>query len=160
MNDESPPKERTMSGWFRPWVTELGLREQGTLVTGTRGCDLAPKLPLDSIERQLTAYLRWLVGTPYDEREVDSTIGCFMRSVPPDRSWKASELEHYPLHWYAHVMHAFEVVGYRHPDLHHREWCLIIYRRLVHALHLTPETQSEMAGRLDEDRIATGEIVS
>jgi hypothetical protein len=147
-------------GWLRPWVTSLGLREQGTLVTGTRGCDLAPKMPLDSIERQLTAYLRWLVGTPYDEREVDSTVGCFMRSAPPDRVWKPSELEHYPLHWYVHLMHAFEVVGYRHPDLHHRHWCLVIYNRLVHAMHLTPETESEMATRLDEDRIASGEIVS
>lgn len=146
--------------WLRPWVTELGLREQGTLVTGTRGCDLAPKMPLDSIERQLTAYMRWLVGTPYDEREVDSTIGCFMRSEPPSRAWRPSELEHYPLHWYAHLMHAFEVVGYRHPEKAHRDACFEIYLLLVHALHLEPESANQMAARLSEDRIATGEIVS
>ncbi len=149
-----------MTGWLRPWVTELGLREQGTLVTGTRGCDLAPKMPLDSIERQLTAYLRWLVGTPYDEREVDSTIGCFMRSEPPSRTWKPSELEHYPLHWYVHLMHAFEVVGYRHPDYRHRMACFTIYDTMVHALHLRPESEAMMTLRLSEDRIATGEIVS
>lgn len=148
------------TSWLRPWVVRLGLREQGTLVTGTRGCDLAPKLPLDSIERQLTAYLRWLVGTPYDEREVNSTVGCFMRSEPPNRQWRPSELEHYPLHWYVHLMHAFEVVGYRHPLDFHRDTCFEIYLMLVHALHLGPESESQMTARLSEDRIATGEIVS
>lgn len=150
----------TSNSWLRPWVTELGLREQGTLITGARGCDIAPKLLLDSIERQLTAYLRWLIGTPYDVREVDSTIGCFMRSMPPSRPWKASELEHYPLHWYAHLMHAFEIVAYRHPDSGHSDNGYEIYTILVHALHLNPESLNQMTSRLSEDRIASGDIVS
>lgn len=149
-----------MTSWLRPWVMELNLREQGTLVTGVRGCDLAPKLPLDSIERQLTSYLRWLVGVPFDEREVDSTPGCFMRAMPPSREWKPSELEHYPLHWYVHLMHAYEIVAYRHPEYAHSLYCRDIYFKLVHGLHLNPELMEQMTARLSEDRIQTGEIVS
>jgi hypothetical protein len=36
---------------LQDWVTELPLREQGTLLTSVRGCDLTPKYPLDSQER-------------------------------------------------------------------------------------------------------------
>jgi hypothetical protein len=59
-----------MQSVLQDWVMHLPLREQGALVVGTRGCDEAPKLPLDSIERQLTAFLRYLVLVPADIREV------------------------------------------------------------------------------------------
>ena len=119
-----------MTSILRPWVRKLGLREQGTLMTAYRGGDDVPKLPLDSAPRQLTAYLRWVIGVPFDKREVDSEPGCFMQSLPPmmwrnqltgpgysSAAWKASELGHLPLHFYAHLMHAYEVVAYRHPIL-------------------------------------------
>jgi hypothetical protein len=34
-----------MSSVLQDWVQELPLRAQGTLLTGIRGCDVAPKLP-------------------------------------------------------------------------------------------------------------------
>lgn len=82
---------------MQEWTHELPLREQGTLVVATRGCDLAPKLPLDSTERQLTGFLRFLTMNPADPREV-GTIGGFFQPTPP-LDWKQSELGHYPLHW-------------------------------------------------------------
>jgi hypothetical protein len=38
---------------LQDWVCNLPLRMQGTLLTAIRGCDLTPKLPLDSTERNL-----------------------------------------------------------------------------------------------------------
>ena len=37
--------------------------------------------------------------------------GAFFMSTPPN-NFKASEFGHLPEHWYAHAMHALEVIGY------------------------------------------------
>jgi hypothetical protein len=143
---------------LQDWVMELPLREQGTLLTGIRGCDVVPKEPLDSIERQLVGFLRFLVCNPADPREVDIAGAFFQSGIT--RAWRASELGHYPLHWYAHLMHCFEVVGYRHPQSALAQEALQIYFRLVFSLHLHAESKDEMITRLSVDRIAINEVVS
>lgn len=158
-----------MKSVLQDWVMELPLRAQGTLLTGIRGCDVAPKDPEliserhgcstgEGAERAIVAFLRFCVMNPHDPREVDIP-GAFFRSRPPS-GWKPSQFGHYPQHWYAHIMHCFEVCGYLHPDQHLRAICNEIYRRFVHNLHLAPETTSEMVDRLTEDRIAAGTVVS
>ena len=147
-----------MPSVLQEWVMELPLREQGTLLTGTRGCDLTPKMPLDSTERQLVAFLRWTFMVPADPRETDSEPGSFHQSKAPD-NWKASELGHYPLHWVAHLMHCFEVVAWRHPNAGVRLDAYIIYEKIVESLHLVPENRNDMIDRLSEDRIAKGTVV-
>lgn len=150
-----------MPSVLQDWVIELPLREQGTLLTGIRGCDLTPKYPLDAPERRLVAFLRYCVMVPVDIREVDAEPGCFFASQPHEiSSWKASEVGHYPLHWVVHLMHCYEIVGYRHPLKGYRDVCLEVYLKLVKSLHLNPETFVQMVDRLSEDRIAKGEIVS
>jgi hypothetical protein len=152
---------------IREWVMGLPRREQGLLMTAIRGCDLAPKNKDNEEnnkgqppERALVAYLRWLVMVPADEREVDIP-GAFMRKqAPHPDSWKPSMFEHYPMHWYTHLMHAFEVVGYRHPDIRVKGNAQAIYKRMVEALHLHPETAQEMAERLSRDRFAAKTVVS
>lgn len=147
---------------LQDWVTYLPLRHQGTLLTGIRGCDLAAKNPttLDSAERRLTAFLRYCVMNPADSREVGITGSFFLSEPPPEDEWKPSELGHYPLHWFSHLMHCYEVVGYRHPDPDLRREALRIYERLVESLHLNPETSEQMQVRLTEDRMANGTVVS
>jgi hypothetical protein len=163
-------EETQMTSVLQDWVMKLPLREQGTLLTGVRGCDLAPKTPLtivekfgcstgeSSPERGLVAFLRWCIMNPADPREVDIP-GAFFQSRPPCQ-WKPSELGHYPEHWYAHLMHCFEVIGYRHPDGVVAHDALHIYWRMVRNLHLNLETREQMIKRLSEDRIASGEVVS
>lgn len=160
-----------MKSVLQDWVMELPLREQGTLLTGIRGCDLAPKDPAsieerygcstgdDTPERHLAAFLRFCVLNPADAREIDIAPGAFFRSSSP-KNWKASQFGHYPLHWYSHLMHCFEVVGYRHPHPGISLQARGIYERLVRNLHLWPESKEQMIARLGEDRIAAGNVVS
>ncbi len=156
---KAPPLENPRRSVLQDWVMELPLREQGTLLTCVRGCDLVPKLPLDSLPRRLVGSLRHAFMVPCDPREVDATPGCFFISeVPLD--WKASALGHYPQHWVSHVMHASEVIGWRHPDPVVAGAFLWVYRKIVSSLHLVPETFEDFKDRLSEDRIASGEIVS
>ncbi len=159
-----------MTSVLQDWVVKLPLRAQGTLLTGVRGCDLAPKNPStivegngcstgeDSPERRLVAFLRWCFMVPADNREVD-VPGAWFQSRPPC-DWKPSQLGHYPQHWYAHIMHCFEVVGYEHPNIRIGEEALTIYERLVNNMHLEPESREDMLERLTEDRIKNDNIVS
>lgn len=156
---------------MQDWVMRLPLRHQGVILTGIRGCDLAPKKPLctdrddqscstgeQTSERQLSAFLRYCTLNPADQREVDIP-GAWFQSNPP-KNWKPSELMHYPLHWYSHLMHCFEIVGYKHPDRRIAGIAFTIYHRLVNSLHLDIEGEIAMDNRLTEDRIASGEVVS
>lgn len=159
-----------MGSVLQEWVQELPLRAQGTLLTGIRGCDLAPKDPSSiqetwgcstgecTAERELSSFLRWCYLNPADPREVDIP-GAWFKSLPPE-NWKPSQLGHYPLHWYSHLMHCFEIVGYHHPVASVRANALDIYERMVRSLHLNVETKVEMHERLTEDRLAKGEVVS
>lgn len=158
-----------MASVLQDWVTELPLREQGTLLTGVRSCDLAPKIPegIDprygcstgecSPERHLSAFLRYCILNPADPREVDIK-GAWFQSHMVD--FKPSQFGHYPQHWYSHIMHCFEVIAYRHPIYDVREEAMYIYRKLVWNMHLHTETKAEMIERLSEDRIEKGTVVS
>jgi hypothetical protein len=148
---------------LQTWVMELPLREQGTLLTAVRGCDLAPKFGpdgevVDSTERRLTSWIRWAFMVPADEREV-GIPGAFFQSDPP-WPFKPSALGHFPLHWFSHAMHATEVIAYRHPDIKVAAIAWVLYSEMVKMLHLNPETKEEMIHRLSEDRIASGTVVS
>lgn len=158
-----------MTSVLQDWVMELPLRAQGTLLTGVRGGDSAPKMPstIDerygcstgecSPERQLHAFLRYCTLVPADEREVD-VPGAWFQSKPP-ADWKPSAFGHYPLHWYSHLMHCFQVVAYYRGDILAVQ-ARDIYERLAHGLHLNPESDEQLVERLTEDRIATGTVVS
>lgn len=143
---------------LQDWVMQLPLRAQGTLLTGVRGCDLAPKIDIQSTERQLVGFLRYCILNPADPREV-GIAGAFFQSAPPT-DWKASEFGHYPQHWYSHIMHCFEIVAYCAPNYIKSDHALTIYLKFVRNLHLAPESREEMFARLTEDRVANGTIVS
>lgn len=136
---------------------ELPLREQGVLLTGVRGCDLTPKFPLDSPERQLTGWMRYAILNPADSREV-GIKGAFFQTEFPKFRW--SEFGHYPLHWVIHAIHCLQVIGYRHPDTTISFPANCGYLEAVHSLHMRPEPMNLMISRLSEDRIAKGEVVS
>lgn len=146
---------------LQDWVMELPLREQGTLLTAVRDCDLAPKTDdaLSSPERQLVSFVCWCFLNPADPREVDVKPGCWFRSTPPS-NFRPSSVMHYPLHWYSHVVHALQVIRARHPVAKVRYQASDLYLEMVSALHLRPEPVKDAIERLGEDRIARGNVVS
>lgn len=163
-----------MTSVLQPWVMDLPLRAQGCLLTGIRGCDLATKPQEPTIERQLVQFLRYCVMVPADPREVDIPNSFFRSQPPPATSWKASQLMHFPLHWYAHLMHCFEVIGFLMPpvlvlgdavlpsghELQPSRQAMLIYEKMAEALHLNVESRGQMMVRFLEDRIAAGTVVS
>lgn len=49
-----------------------------------------------------------------------------------------------------HLMHAAEIVGYKHPDPKIRAWWDSLYLKLVRDMHLAPETEQELDYRLGD----------
>ena len=153
-----------MNSVLQDWVMKLPLREQGSLLTAVRGCDNEPKTWVNghvvySQARRLTSFIRWCFMVPADPREVDYEEGSFISSVPPD-PFNPSAFGHLPQHWYGHVMHALEVIGYRHPNGLVRIMTYDLYYKMVHNLHLLPESAGAMIDRLGEDRIKKGRVTS
>lgn len=61
-------------------------------------------------------------------------------------------LDAIPHHFQLHLLHAAEIVGYKHPDLRIRAWWWQTYKRLVHDMHLWPETEEQLDRRLGDNR--------
>jgi hypothetical protein len=149
---------------LQPWVMCLPLRFQGTLLTAVRGCDFEPKTwtrtgVAYSPGRRITAFIRWCFMQPADPREVSREEGAFFMDTPPE-NFKPSEFGHLPQHWYSHIMHALEIVGYYHPDPNTKDIGHKLYCEMVHSFHLNIETKDQQWKRLTEDRIAKGTVVS
>jgi hypothetical protein len=148
---------------FLPWVYTLPLRCQGLLATGMRGGDLTVKPHDHNVlvpERQLVAFMRYCCCVPVDYRELD-TPGAFFQRHPPDpKTWKASGLGHHPWHFISHLMHCFELIGYKHPHSGVRFEAMNIYCRFVASMHLNVELEQQMMDRLTDDRIAGNCVVS
>lgn len=140
------------------WVTELGLRHQGTLFTGVRGCDTAPK---HDVTKPLMRAIRFAIFVAFDPRELTEPKG-FMFYTPESFAETVREfsksMDHYPSHFIWHAIHAIEVIGYKHPDVATRQQFRHAYYTLVHKFHVNPEAEEEMDRRLTEDRVAQGTV--
>jgi hypothetical protein len=55
-----------------------------------------------------------------------------------------------PHHFQLHLMHAAEIVGFKHPDDVIRAWWRATYKRLAHDMHLWPESEADLDARLGD----------
>jgi hypothetical protein len=150
------------------WTHSLTCMQQTVLLTAVRGPDGVAKY------HPVKFLLRWyrrcvLLGaldhnvfaTPYDPRG-----GSF---TGPSYDWPSGEvhvwqtemdqvvqrylqsLDELPHHFQLHLMHAAEIVGYKHPDDEIREWWNWLYFELVKDMHLAPESEQELDYRLGDN---------
>lgn len=144
---------------LQEWVQSLGLRHQGVLVTAIRGCDGMAK---EDSTKPIAREMRGLILVPFDQRELSNARG-FMVHFPSEEAEKTFEhlrhsLDHYPVHYLFHLIHAIEIIGYYHPNPQARFEYLRRYRALVTKLHLKPESKRALDWRLNEDRIASNTV--
>jgi hypothetical protein len=149
------------------WAHDITFMQQTVLLTAVRGPDGIPKY-------HPTKYLlRWFRRCTL----VSSLDGCVLTtplqagggsfmgpSYHPDQGtdWPPAmdglvgdylrSLDELPHHFQLHFMHAAQIVGYKHPDPEIRAWWHKTYVRLVHDMHVWPETEAQMDDRLGDDR--------
>jgi hypothetical protein len=140
----------------KEWVSTLGLRHQGVLLTCIRGCDTVPKD--DPIKTLARAYrervLHCFCGDPakarsFIERLTDSELYKMMGMVTKSH-------DHYPHHYLMHLIHASEIIGYKDREDHQFSFWMQFYVRMCHKMHMTPETEKELDARLEMEEEAFG----
>lgn len=130
---------------LQDWTTKLGLRHQGVLVSAIRGCHGLPK---DDPSKALARCIRYALLHSFSDKP-----SSFIENVE-DMELKRRMLavlsshDQYPVHYIMHLLHAAEIVGYKHPDNNVRarwEW---FYCNLSKCFHLNPETEEQLDDRL------------
>jgi len=122
-----------MKSILQDWVMKLPLREQETMLTFVRGCDLTPKIPLDLLDRQIIGWIRMAILNPADSSEVGIEEAFIQYNFP---RFKPSEFGHYPFHWVMNLIHCLQVIGYRSPNKEHATDALNSYYAFVHSLEV------------------------
>lgn len=128
----------------RDWVAELSFCQQVVLFSASRGCDTAPK---DHTSKPLVASLRYAIfHSAFENFTIPSPGNTrFMEPIPPEKIPRTDEM---PVHWVGHMMHACEILGYKHPDLEQREIWHGLYLQFCHSLHVNPESEDALDERL------------
>jgi len=163
----------------QPWTHSLTFMQQTVLLTAVRGPDGLPKY--SGVKYLLRWYRRCILVSSLDggvilENPYTPVGGSFMgpsfdenrlsmdTNENPRRpaTWQdhmddivsqyLRELDGIPHHFQLHLMHSFEIVGYKHPSVEIRDWFNLAYQRLVHDLHLWPETEEQLDARLNDTR--------
>ncbi len=60
------------------------------------------------------------------------------------------ELGYCTMHYFTHLIHALEIIGYKHPDDSIRKVSIAYYNGLVDFAHLNPETEEQLNQRLED----------
>ena len=162
---------------IQDWVTELTFMQQTVLLTAVRGPDGTPKYgPVKMLQRwfRRCVLVSSLDGedltNPYDKRGGSFMGPSYEPPLKHIRSASADHVLHWedamseivdeylrtldalPHHYQLHLMHAVEIVGYKHPDKRIRSWWKSVYLRLVKDMHLNPETEAALDDRLSDSR--------
>ncbi|MEL6218302.1 MAG: hypothetical protein AAFR79_07525 [Pseudomonadota bacterium] len=147
------------------WTHSLTCMQQTVLLTAIRGPDGVAKY------HPCKYLIRWyrrcvLLGAldhnvfenPHDPRGGSFTGPSYQRML--DHDWREpmndvvdqylKSLDELPHHFQLHLMHAVEIVGYKHPDPKIREWWHWLYLVLVKDMHLSPETEEDLDFRLGD----------
>src|SRR5688572_14446649 len=112
---------------------EMPLNMQSTLILGLRGPDTHQWPSVKNITRWLRG-LTFVTGDPNNMQ--------FMGEVPSrinEKGPTARELEFCSQHFYSHLMHALEIVGYRY-DGKLGNYALLLYMDMCQLMHLPMET--------------------
>lgn len=145
---------------IQKWVCDLSFMQQSVLLTCIRGCDGLPK-------RHVSKFvLRWLrrcimlsafdgvaLTDPHDQRGGNFTGPIPKNTVLSDLFQQyLDDVDGVPHHFHLHLMHAAEVIGYKHPDrLTRGEW-KSFYEKLARDAHLHPETEQQLDYRLGDSQ--------
>jgi len=152
---------------MQEWTWELSFMQQTVLLCAIRGPDGTPKY--GSVKMLLRWYRRCVLVSALDggilttpqaplggsfmgpsfqgeescvwQLPMDAIVGQYMK-----------ELDVLPHHFQLHLMHAIEILGYKHPDKYIKGWWHSVYLRIVHDMHLWPETEEQLDKRLGDCR--------
>lgn len=134
---------------IQDWVCGLGIRMQGTLMTGVRGCDTSPR---EGTDKTLARIFRGLIFNAHcgdhrkaksfivhaEREEIMHVMDAFIRSH-----------DHLPHHYIMHTIHAWQIIACFHPSYGISTAAHHFYSRMCRSMHMKPETVRELILRLE-----------
>lgn len=140
------------------WCLALPVQQQSVLLLGARGPDgIAKAHPAKRIQRAYRACV--LVAARYGRclewAEKADTFMC-LSEFSDSAAWTHAVEQFFlhaddlPHHFYMHLIHGAEILGYKHPDDRFRLRWSQFYDQAVKDFHLTPETEVQMDARLSD----------
>ena len=138
---------------FQNWLQSISWKMQTVIVTGIRSCDGLSKFdPSKHISRsiRMAALKNADTTTTYMKHNI------FEELIESSDKFIA-DLDKYPMHFVMHMMHACEIIGYKHPDQRTREIFYSVYSKIVWSLHLRPEPLASLDHRLTDKKEPTNE---
>jgi len=140
------------------WVESLTLMQQSVLLTALRGADTLPKQHVSKYLLRwyrrcvlISAFDRCELSDPHDPRGGSFTGPITTTTIDELASQYLQCVDELPHHFHLHVIHAAEVLGYKHPDKKTREWWNRFYLAAVRDMHLHPEPEQELDVRLGDN---------
>lgn len=141
---------------LNPWMSKLTFMQQSVLLAMVRNADGIGK---HHPQKELIKWFRrCILQSAFDRCHLTEPDmpggGSFTGPVANVHDalnefiWARDEMT---LHYFAHAMHAFEILGYHYPDEQWRKFWFDAYHRMVNALHLEPESKYEMDKRLSDN---------
>lgn len=143
-----------------PWTEEISFMQQSVLISAVRGPDgIRKDHPVKVLGRWLR---RSILKSAMDGRELSQPYepggGSF---TGPCKTDEVCDLQHamelyfrtvdeLPHHFQLHLMHAAEILGYKHPNSFTRNWWNNFYLSCVNDMHLFPESEELMDLRLGD----------
>jgi len=139
------------------WTHDLTYMQQSVLLSVLRGPDTLYKYhPSKTILRWLR---RCILVSAFDGKVMDDPYrrggGTFMGPIPGHVKIDMvinnyfEVIDEVPHHFQLHLMHASEILGYKHPDPDIRGWWFKLYKFFVDDMHLQRESEKEMDDRLN-----------
>src|SRR5579871_5809993 len=131
---------------LQPWVTTVSLMQQSVLLTAVRGPDGIGKY--HPAKYTVRWYRRAVLLSSFAERPIlnpwetdgGSFYGPACSAPAPGEDWEKPledivvsymrSLDELPHHFQMHMLHAAEIVGYKHDDQRLRNWWEKFYQRL------------------------------
>jgi hypothetical protein len=143
---------------LQKWVESLTLMQQTMLITAMRGADTLSKHHLSKY--LIRWYRRCVLVSAFDRCTLDNPDdlrgGSFMgpigeKSLDELASAYLQSVDELPFHFHLHLVHASEILGYKHPNRKIRDWWHSFYLAAVRDMHLHPESEAELDARLGDN---------
>jgi hypothetical protein len=126
---------------LQDWMAELPWKQQSVVLSSLRGPDLSRPVAVKKLNRWLRAVT---------QNNADPSTDYMKDIALPEIDDLEEELGYCTMHYFTHLLHALEIIGYKHPDNVIRDISNIYYKGLVNFAHLNPETKEQLDTRLED----------
>lgn len=124
---------------LQDWMGNLPWKQQSVILSALRG----PDTHRPNSIKDITRWLRRI--TQFDADPSTNYIG---KATHPDLLKIKEDLEFCTVHYFCHLLHTLEIIGYKHPFQEIRHQANHYYEGLVNSLHLNPESREQLEERL------------